>query len=112
MDIQRIVSNRRLWAGAGACVAATMSLSALSAPALAETGDQRPCMTHGENTQVMRGMTMVRTWEIIDSRGRLVQSGAGQRDRIYDVCWTASYDIAVIYSYRNGAWRVLGKAIA
>lgn len=93
-------------------IAGTVLLATLSAPAFGESGDQRPCMTQGENAQVVRGMTMVKTWEIIDSHGRLAQSGEGQRQRVYNLCWTSGFDIAVIYSYRNGAWRVLGKAIA
>ena len=82
------------------------------ASAQATSSDKRPCMSHAENREVKKGVRMSRSFTIIDSRGRSAVTRGGQRQRVFNPCWTNDYDIAIFYSYRQGAWRVLGKAIA
>jgi hypothetical protein len=83
----------------------------VAGPAHTETGDQRPCMTKGERDRLQVGMTMARTFRIIDSSGRKVDAVASQRPRQSRLCWTRKYTYVAFYERGKGAWRYLGPAM-
>ena len=88
---------------------------AITAPADADTGDQRPCVTHREYKRITKGMTKARVHDIFDTKGTFLFRNPGavhNEAKEYRGCSGSTVQVQYNnYAAKGGPQRVVFKQV-